>query len=341
VSEDHVSQLLPNVTVIMPVRNESDFITRSLGAVLEQDYPHEQIEVLVADGMSTDATRAVIAQLATTTIIPIRVIDNPRQIVPTGFNAALREAHGEIIVRVDGHTIIAPDYLRQCVTLLLRSVADNVGGKMTAESANEFGKAVAAATSTPFGVGGSRFHYSDIEEYVDTVYMGAWRREVFDRFGAFDEDLVRNQDDEFNYRLRANGGRILLSPAIKSIYYNRSSFRTLWKQYYQYGLYKVRVMQKHPLQMRPRQFVPAALVAVIIGGGLVSLLFKPLRLLWGLSLAAYVVANLLASVLTTRQVGRRYLKYLPLVFATLHFSYGAGFWHGLVKFRKSWNNHVQ
>lgn len=331
----------PFVTVIMPVRNEADFIDRSLGAVLQQDYAHACIEVLVADGISSDDTRLIIAQLAAATDIPVRIIDNPGQIVPTGFNAALREARGYIIVRVDGHTIIATDYVRQCVTLLLRSEADNVGGKMTAESASAFGKAVAAATSTPFGVGGSRFHYSDQEEYVDTVYMGAWRREVFERIGAFDEQLVRNQDDEFNYRLRASGGRILLSPAIKSVYFNRSSFQTLWKQYYQYGLYKVRVLQKHPRQMQSRQFVPAGLVGVVIGGGLLSLFSKPMRLLWSLSLAAYGAANVLASLLTMRRYGQQYFKYLPLVFATLHFSYGLGFWHGLVKFRKSWNAHVQ
>ncbi len=193
---------LPLVSVIMPIRNEADFIERSLGAVLNQDYPHDRMEVLVADGMSTDSTRTLVAQIAERTRIPVTIIDNHAQIVPTGFNAALRVARGDVIVRVDGHTFIAADYVRSCVRLLLQHNADNVGGKMDARAENAFGKAVAAATSSPFGVGGARFHYADQEEYVDTVYMGAWLRETFDRVGGFDEELVRNQDDEFNYRLR-------------------------------------------------------------------------------------------------------------------------------------------
>jgi GT2 family glycosyltransferase len=210
---------------------------------------------------------------------------------------------------------------------------------MNAVSATDFGRSVAAATSTPFGVGGARFHFSDQEEFVDTVYMGAWRRDVFDRIGLLDEELVRNQDDEFNYRLRAAGGRVLLSPAIQSVYYNRSSLRALWRQYYQYGLYKIRVLQKHPRQMQPRQFVPAALVGVLVGGGALGLVFWPLRLLAGTALAGYVAANLLASLLTARRFGWRYLPYLPVVFAALHIGYGLGFWHGLWHFRNRWGSH--
>ena len=246
----------------MPIRNEADFIARSLGAVLEQDYPHECMEVLVADGLSTDSTREVIVRMAADhPAVTVRILDNPGKIVPTGFNIALAAAAGEIIVRVDGHTIIDPDYVRQCVALLQNTAADNVGGRMTAVGRGTFGEAVALATSSPFGVGGARFHYSDQEEWVDTVYMGAWRREVFDKVGGFDEELVRNQDDEFNYRLRASGGKILLSPTINSRYYNRSTVRSLWRQYYQYGYWKVRVLQKHPMQMSRaslfRPFLPS------------------------------------------------------------------------------------
>lgn len=320
----------------MPIRNEGDFIARSLGAVLAQDYPHDRLEVLIADGMSTDDTRSVIYQLAQTTTIPIRIVDNRGKIVPTGFNTALQQAQGEIIVRVDGHTIIAHDYVSRCVELLQRSSADNVGGKMHASGTNKFGEAVAVATSTPFGVGGARFHYSDKEEYVDTVYMGAWRRELFERIGFFDEELIRNQDDEFNYRLRSSGGQILLSPAINSEYFNRSSLPGLWRQYYQYGLYKVRVMQKHPRQMRPRQFAPALLISALLGVGILSVLNRQMRRLWYLAIATYGAANLLASLLTARRNGWQHLRYLPIVYAVLHFSYGLGFWRGLVKFRSRW-----
>src|SRR5262249_447686 len=143
----------------------------------------------------------------------LTVIDNPGRIVAAGLNAAIRRARGDVIVRVDGHTEIAPDYVRQCVEALERTRADNAGGRMKAVGEGVLGKAVALATSSPFGVGGARFHYSEREEWVDTVYLGAWRREVFERIGLFDEELVRDQDDEFNYRLRAAGGRVLLTPA--------------------------------------------------------------------------------------------------------------------------------
>ncbi len=328
---------LPFVSVIMPIRNEAAFIERSLGAVLAQDYPHDRMEVLVADGMSTDGTRAVVERLvAQHADIPVHLVDNPGQIVPTGFNAALARARGDVIVRVDGHTIVAPNYVRECVAAIERSGADNVGGPMRAVGTTAFGQAVALATSSPFGVGGARFHYSDREEWVDTVYMGAWPRRVFENLGGFDPELVRNQDDEFNYRLRAHGGRILLSPRIRSQYYNRTSTRSLWRQYYQYGFYKVRVLQKHPRQMRVRQFVPPAFVAAILGGALLSPLSKKIRAVWQLVVIAYTGANLAVSWRIARKHGWTHIWRLPVVFAILHFSYGLGFLHGLIHFRGRW-----
>jgi len=193
----------PYVTVIMPIHNEASFIKRSLGAVLTQEYPLDQLEVLIADGMSTDETRDIINQLL------------------------------------------------------------YVGGRMVAVSEGWFESVVALATNSPFAVGGARFHFSEREDWVDTVYLGAWPREVFERFGLFDEEQVRNQDDEFNYRLLPRGGKILLSSRIKSSYYNRIIPRTLWRQYYQYGYWKVRVMQKAPRQMRLRHFVPPLFMAVL------------------------------------------------------------------------------
>lgn len=332
-----MSDSIPYISVIMPIRNEADFIERSLEAVLMQDYPRDCFEVLIADGMSTDQTRTIVeATAAQHPDISVRIIDNPRQIVPTGFNAALAHARGEIIVRVDGHTIIEPNYIRECVAALDRSDADNVGGKMDAVGTTPFGRAVALATSSPFGVGDARFHYSNREEPVDTVYMGAWRRKVFERLGGFDEELVRNQDDEFNYRIRRAGGKVILSPRIRSKYFNRSAPRALWRQYYQYGFYKVRVLQKHPAQMRPRQFVPPLFVLSVVVGAVLASFSNLLRRLWTAGLAAYGLANLAASIKLARAHGWEHLKRLPLVFFILHFSYGLGFLAGLVHFRDRW-----
>jgi len=239
-------------------------------------------------------------------------------------------------VRVDGHTIIEPDYVRACVDLLESSGADNVGGRMHAVGTGLWGEAIALATSSSFGVGGARFHYSEREEEVDTVYMGAWNRALFERIGGFDEELVRNQDDEFNYRLRAAGGRILLSPHIRSLYNNRNSLRALAKQYYQYGLYKIRVLQKHPRQMQSRQFIPPLFTAGVIGGALIAPFSDLLRSVWLAVLALYLLANGLVSARIGRESGWRTFPALVILFATLHLSYGAGFLVGLWRFRGRW-----
>lgn len=328
----------PLVSIIMPVRNEAAFIKRSLGAVLAQDYPHDRIEVLIADGISTDHTREIISQLSATADIPVVVIDNPAGIVSTGLNAALKQVRGEIVVRVDGHTTIAPDYVSQCVRALHCSGADNVGGRMNAVHTEPFGQAVALATSTPFGVGGARFHYSNKEEEVDTVYMGTWPCSVFERIGLFDEELVRNQDDEFNYRLREAGGRILLCPSITCKYYSRSTPDSLWRQYYQYGFWKVRVMQKHPRQMQARQFVPPAFVGTLFGAALLAPFLRAGRFLVTIVALCYLLANLAASGWIAQKQGWRHLPLLPVVFATLHLSYGLGFLVGLVRFWNRWGD---
>ena len=328
----------PFVTIIMPIRNEANCIARNLYAVTKQTYEIDCMEVLIADGISNDNTRAIIYDfILAHPNLKIKVLDNPGKIVPTGINIALCKAQGEVIIRVDGHTTIEADYVRQCVETLQRTRADNVGGRMNALGNNPFGKAVALATSTPFGIGGGRFHYSDKEEWVDTVYMGVWPRKVFEKVGLFDEELVRDQDDEFNYRLRAAGGKILLSPTIKSEYTVRSTPRALWRQYFQYGYWKVRVLQKHPRQMSLRQFVPPAFVLALLGSVIIAL-FPVSRPLSPALPLLYVLANLGASLWTASHRGWSALPYLPIIFAILHLSYGLGFLSGLFKFWNRWGD---
>ena len=292
----------PLVSILLPVRNEAKSIKNCLQSILDQDYPKNRMQIIVADGCSEDKTREIV-QCFIDEYPNIILVHNPGEIVPTGLNAALKEACGEYIIRVDGHTKISNDYVKECVLALERSGADNVGGKMSAEGNTNFGGAVTIATSSSFGVGNALFHYSDKEEWVDTVYLGAWPRNVFTRIGLFDEEMVRDQDDEFNYRLRANGGRILLSPNIKSKYTVRNTPKALWKQYYQYGYWKVRVLQKHPLQMSYRQFVPSLFVLSLIIFSLFSLI-NP----WGVFLLAivggtYLLSNLLAIILFCKSAG--------------------------------------
>jgi succinoglycan biosynthesis protein ExoA len=329
---------LPFVTIIMPVRNESACMWEGLTAIVEQDYSLARMEVLIADGMSMDNTRSIIHDFAVRyPQLQLHILDNPGKIVPTGMNAALCEAKGEIVVRVDGHTILAPDYIRQCVETLQRTGADNAGGRMNSTSSNAFGEVVALATSMSFGIGDGHFHYSNEEEWVDTVYMGAWPRPVFKKIGLFDEELVRDQDDEFNYRLRAAGGGILLSPKIKSQYVVRGTPGALWRQYYQYGYWKVRVLQKHPRQMSARQFVPPAFVLSLLASGMFAI-SAPLRALSLLVPSLYVVANATASLRAASRNGWKYFVLLPVVFSILHLSYGLGFLVGLVKFWNRWGD---
>jgi succinoglycan biosynthesis protein ExoA len=328
----------PFVTVVMPVRNEAAFIAQSLGATLAQDYPPERVEIIVADGMSTDGTREIVTSLQAQHA-RLRLVDNTGRIAPTGLNAALRLARGEIIVRVDGHCEIAPDYVRRCVECLRREKVEGVGGPIETVGETTTARAIAAAMSSSFGVGGSAFRtVKDRRMLVDSVAFPAYTRRAIERAGLFDEELVRNQDDEYNYRLRALGGRLLLAPEIRARYYSRGTLASLRHQYFQYGYWKVRVMQKHPRQMSARQFAPPLFAAALLILGVLSPVFAAARLALAAIACAYVAANLCASVLTARKNGWRLLPLLPATFATLHLAYGFGFLKGLIKFWNRWRD---
>jgi len=334
-----MSDFLPFVSIILPIRNEAKHIRGCLQSIAQQDFPHEQMEIIIADGLSTDNTKEVV-EASKPNDIPLIWLENPAKFVPTGLNLAIRQASGEIIIRVDGHTMLAPDYVQECVLALKRSGAQNVGGRMNPVGKNTFGKAVALATSSPFGVGGGRFHYSTQEEWVDTVYLGSWPKEVFQKVGLFDEELVRDQDDEFNYRLREAGGRILLSPVINSWYSVRSQPKDLWRQYFEYGFWKVRVFQKHPRQMRWSQFIPPVFVLALLISLLLAIIFS-----WGWKVlltfvTAYLMAGILATLIMGAQKGWQGAWLLPFTFVILHLSYGSGFLWGLVKFRKRWGDRI-
>ena len=326
---------LPRVTIVMPVRNEERYIERSLGSVLAQDYPCDRLEVLVADGMSTDGTRPLVERLGKGR--DVRLIDNPRRIVAPGLNAAIAEARGEIVVRVDGHCVIAPGHVRRAVEILQREEIAGVGGPIETVGETPLARAIAVAMSSRFGVGGSAFRTAGHEPvFADTVPFPAYPRRVLDEAGPFDEELVRNQDDEYNYRLRRHDKRLLFAPDLRSRYYSRAGLRALARQYFQYGFWKVRVMQKHPRQMRLRQFAPPLLVAALGLGALAA----PWSRLGLVLLAAvgglYLLANLAASLHTARSVPPRFRLLMPVIFAALHLGYGSGFMVGLVRFALRW-----
>jgi len=333
-----MATLQPTVTVIIPVRNEDAFIRQSLAAVLTQDYPSDHMEVLVIDGGSNDNTREIVQAMMRDYPI-LHLLDNPQKITPAALNVGVRHARGKYIIRVDSHTIVAPDYVRQCVALLDTTDAVNVGGLMQPVGQTYVGQAVALSTTSPFGIGDSKFHYDAREQYVDTVYMGAFRREIFDKAGLFDEELIRNQDYELNIRIREAGEKILLSPKIVSSYTPRSSLSALWRQYFQYGRWKVRTLQKHPQSLRWRQTIPALFVGSFFISFLLGLGWTPALWMFGFILSAYLLTNLVASTMVASRGGWQYLPVLPVVFATIHFSWGLGFWYGIALALLGTNRH--
>ena len=329
----------PFVSILMPVRNEASFIERSVGAVLAQDYPRDRLEVIIADGRSNDGTRDVVARLQQQHP-NVSLIDNPGKIVSTGLNAALRIAKGEIIIRVDGHSEIAPDYVRRCVFHLTEDQVDCVGGPLETVGETYRARAIAAAMSSTFGVGGSAFRVgAGRAKFVDTVAFPGYRRETIQRAGPFDEELVRNQDDEYNYRVRKLGGRILLSPDIQARYYSRAGFRKLWKQYFEYGYWKVRVLQKHSRQMSARQFVPPLFVLTLLLLFLSAPFFMVSRWLLAATVIAYAVLSLGATIASARKTEWRLLALLPAAFAIIHLAYGTGFLVGILRFWNRWGDH--
>jgi succinoglycan biosynthesis protein ExoA len=321
----------PTVSIIVACRNERDHIHASLRSILAQDLAPGDLEIIVADGMSDDGTRAILQQLAAEAP-HLRVIDNPGRIVSTGLNAAIAVARGAVIVRMDAHTEYAADYVRQCFTVLWETGAENVGGPARTKSNGYLQSAICAVYHSPFAVGGARFHQVTYEGYVDTVPYGCWPRTVFDRIGLFDEELIRNQDDELNFRLTQMGGKIWQSPRIQSWYRPRSSLRSLFRQYMQYGYWKVRVIQKHRRLASVRHLIPAGFVLAVIVLPLSSPWWPLAMPIWLGLVGSYWACTMAVSLLIAAHKDWCLLPILPLVFACYHVSYGVGFLQGVWNF---------
>lgn len=307
---------LNNVTIIIPCYNEEKFIGKCLDSVIEQDYPKENIEVLVIDGMSDDGTRDIVNGYIEK-YNNIRIIDNPAGIVPNALNLGIKSAKGEIIIRIDGHSTYAPDYIRKCVEILKRTGADNVGGPMKPIGDDYFSNSVVLAHNYLFGLGGAKFHNPSYEGYADTVYLGCWKRDVFNKYGYFNELLARNQDIEHNARIRKGGGKIFLTPEIKSYYYCRSNLKDLWVQNFRNGYWNIKTTKVAPGTLSLRHFVPLIFILSI----LTTWIFLPL---WLSIIGGYLFINIISSILISIKNGLKYFLVLPIIFITLHFSYGIG-----------------
>ena len=315
------------VSIVIPMRNEARHVGRCLDSIMRQDYPADWLEVKVVDGRSEDGSAAIVRSYAGR-MPDVELLDNPARVTPAALNIGIRRSGGDMVIILGSHSFIEPDFVSRNVAALAASGADCAGGRIETVSESSMGKVISQAMSSTFGVGNSRFRTSMRPGFVDTVAFGAYRREVFDRIGLFDEDLIRNQDDEFNYRLIRNGGRIYLDPSIRSSYYSRLTLRGLWRQYFQYGWWKTVILRKHGRLPAARNLAPAAALAVFILS-LTLALAEP-SLVWVAAgiLTAYLIMSL---AVTLRLAGRRgpSMLLLPFAFATLHLSYAAGFLCGL------------
>jgi succinoglycan biosynthesis protein ExoA len=325
------------LTVIVACRNEIRHIREFLDSLLAQDLAGISWEGIIADGLSDDGTREFLEECSARHP-ELRVIPNQGRIVSTGLNAAIRAARGEIIIRMDAHTSYAPNYCRVCVEELERTGADNVGGPARTRAAGVRARAVAAAYHSPFSTGGGRFHDVDYEGWVDTVPYGCWRKATLVKIGLFDESLVRNQDDELNLRLLRAGGKIWQSPAIVSWYSPRPTVRSLFRQYFQYGFWKVAVIRKHWLPASWRHIVPISFVlanillpmGMTVTGALgAKSWFVVSSVLWVSMIGVYAAAIFTASLIAAKRSGWVTLPHLPAVFVIYHLSYGLGFLVGL------------
>ncbi|GIU78058.1 MAG: hypothetical protein KatS3mg005_1296 [Bryobacteraceae bacterium] len=331
------------VSVVVPCRNERAHIRAFLEDLLRQERDGLACEFLIADGMSDDGTREILKEYAEK-YGEIRVVDNPGRIVSTGLNAAIREARGDVIVRMDVHARYAPDFLRRAVEVLEETGAANAGGAWRASGKGYLGRAISAAFQSHFGSGAAASRDESYDGPVDTVWLGCWRKETLERIGLFDESLVRNQDDELNYRITKAGGVVWQSPKIRCWYEPRNSLQKLFWQYFQYGFWKVAVIRKHRLPAKARHLVPGLFVLglfVIAAAWAVSASagWTAARWLgWLLAVQAgtYVLAALGAAVLAARRAGWPLLPGILAAIPCFHFGYGLGFLAGLWHFGRNW-----
>jgi len=317
------------VSVVIPARNEQKWIRGCLISILDNDYPHDRLEILVIDGVSEDRTRETVEDFRLKYPF-IRILENPRQIIPAALNIGIREARGEIIVRMDAHTTYSKDFIRRAVETLESSGAAMVGAMQPPSGDTPVTRGIAAATNSPFGVGNSYYHYGTHSCWIedDSVYLGTWYRKTLTELGGFNETWLVNEDSEFNHRLRKAGGRIYLSADLHCSYHVRSTLKALAVQRFRYGMWRAKTFVAHPASLSWRQMVPPAFVAGLLLS-FAFLWFSPVLVL--VVPGIYFLSNLVVSGKILADKGWSYFL-APVAFATIHLSWGTGFLVGLSRF---------
>ena len=326
---------MPTVSIIVPCYNEQATIPLLLEAICQQTFPLEEMEVVIADGLSSDDTRGAIAEFQRQhPRLAVRVVDNPRRIIPAALNRALEAAQGEFIVRLDGHSMPAPDYVERCVSALRAGSGDNVGGVWLIRPGGRgwIAQAIAVAASHPLGVGDARYRVGGQAQAVDTVPFGSFRRALTAKIGMFDETLLTNEDYEFNVRVRQSGGRVWMDPEIQIVYFARPTLAALASQYLRYGYWKAQMLRRYPETLRWRQFIPPAFVASLAILALLAPWLAPAAWLLAAELGVYAAALLAAGLHAAIKNRQPLLIFgLPLAIATMHFTWGAALLWGLLR----------
>lgn len=317
------------ISVVMPVYNEEKYIENCIESLLLQDYPQECMEWIFVDGMSSDRTRELIGAYIEKYPKLIKLLSNPNKTVPYAMNIGIKEARGKYIIRLDAHADYNKDYISKCVYYLDTTDADNVGGVAETKSKGFVGNAIAKMLSSRFGVGNSEFRTNGESGYVDTVPFGAFRREVFEKWGGYDERLTRNQDNEMNYRIRKNGGKIYLSSDIKLSYYCRDSIKGISDMAVKNGMWNVITMKLCPGSMGVRHFIPLAFLLSLIILPISGIIYHPIWWLFALEMALYFTLDCLFSAKQASGIKEFFL--LVLLFPIFHITYGAGSLKGILK----------
>jgi succinoglycan biosynthesis protein ExoA len=327
---------MPRVSVVVPCYNEQATIQLLLEAVYAQTYRRDDMEVIIADGMSSDQTRQRIAEFhARHSDLSVQIVDNPRRTIPSGLNRAIEAAQGEIIVRLDAHCMPRQDYVAGCVLALEQGKGDIVGGVWEIQPGGPGWQArsIAVAAAHRLGVGDARYRYSGTSQQVDTVPFGAFYRSLVDRVGLYDENLLTNEDYEFYVRVRQSGGIVWLEPAIRSVYFARDTLKSLLRQYARYGYWKARMLRRYPGTLRWRQALPPVFVASLVISALLSLLFPIFGALFVIELSAYALVLLLAGLHSAwKNRDLALVLGVPLAIASMHLAWGSAFlWSVIVR----------
>jgi glycosyltransferase involved in cell wall biosynthesis len=320
---------MPSVSIIVPCFNEQTTIIKLLEAIYAQTFPRSSLELVIADGMSTDGTRASILAFSNShPDLNIVVVENIKRHIPAGLNCALKKASGEIIVRMDAHSMPYPNYIESCVADLEAGLGENVGGVWEIRPSTEtwMAQSIAFAAAHPLGVGDALYRHTDKSASVDTVPFGAFKRELLALVGFFDETLLTNEDYEFNARIRKSGGRVWLDPSIRSVYFARATLMGLAKQYFRYGFWKWRMLRRYPNTLRWRQGLPPFFVLSLLIMGIFGIFLPLFRVLFAAEIITYVIILTAAGVLAAFKQKKFYLILgLPLAIAFMHIPWAAGF----------------